>query len=461
MLPNGQETELAEYMQCSACTRHLPPPCFADASTLCLACAQKASFEVYVCGACGRVSRRHDCDTVLGADGQRLCAACVKQCGVTTCTVCKQKKPISSMTSKKQIGSVHRCIACSSTCKGCGKEITDSRSFATNSAFCWACHRERKPKPKPRQPKPKTEPKLRCSACGTGIPNGSAPHVNPLCHGCSKGRIICQGCNEPVKGKEIRLIKGSRLCRTCIKAMDTCSSCGTVIPKQVVSHGKPQCNDCSKKRILCQGCHEPVSRNEVGIVAGLRLCRACVKTYGRDTQRKKESPMYTCKSCGAFVQKQLMPKGKLQCGECMARGRRETPPTVTCSTCGISMPKRFPFQERPQCHACQAKLVTCHQCHKSVDRSETKNFSRRLLCLICVEQNARDKEREKRLLHLLRQPKAWRCKCRKIARNRKAYAALYEQYHKETCYLFGRRMDGGNLGITADDMRFLASRNAY
>ena len=168
--------------------------------------------------------------------------------------------------------------------------------------------------------------------------------------------------------------------------------------------------------------------------------------------------MVTCSTCGTFMPKRFPLQ---QCRECIAKGQREKVPTVTCSTCGTFVPKRFPFQEKPQCHACQAKLVTCHQCHKSVDRSETKHFSKHLLCLICVEQNASDKEREKRLLQLLRQPKAWRCKCRKIARNRKAYAALYEGYHKETCDLFGRRVDGGNLGLTADDMRFLASRNAY
>ena len=136
-------------------------------------------------------------------------------------------------------------------------------------------------------------------------------------------------------------------------------------------------------------------------------------------------------------------------------------PTVTCSTCGVFVPKRFPFQEKPQCHACQAKLVTCHQCQRSVDRSETKQSGKDRLCHICVEQCARDKEREKRLLRLLRQPNAWRCKCRPIARNTRAYATLYQAYHKESCDLFGHRVDGGNLGLTIDDIRFLASRQAY
>ena len=106
-------------------------------------------------------------------------------------------------------------------------------------------------------------------------------------------------------------------------------------------------------------------------------------------------------------------------------------------------------------------------CFFSKNRIAFDNMKRRdgqaLLCDACRQK---DKDKELRLKKLLKGATAWRCKCKKIAPGRRAYASLHERLHSDRCdlsptYAAEKRWDGKNVGVTLADLEFLAARAAY
>ena len=84
------------------------------------------------------------------------------------------------------------------------------------------------------------------------------------------------------------------------------------------------------------------------------------------------------------------------------------------------------------------------------------------------EEKKRDNYDVNSLLRTLRHKNSWRCTCKTTqpARNMKAKSAIAGKSHDPKCMLqrtfFGeRRWDGKNLGITLEQLQYLADRNLY
>ena len=178
----------------------------------------------------------------------------------------------------------------------------------------------------------------------------------------------------------------------------------------------------------------------------------------------------------------------LTCKAC----KEELPQLSECHACKRSLPKdefdQNVFDNAQKhtrarvCLGCQKigyspKDCTTYHCssghdvgHTAFARHQTafEIANRRGQLFLCDACRLRDSEREARLKRLLSSRDSWKCTCKSknLKRGHRAYGALHDQLHTDTCqlsprYAFEKRWDGKNVGITRADLEFLAARVAY
>ena len=214
---------------------------------------------------------------------------------------------------------------------------------------------------------------------------------------------------------------------------------------------------------MCTSC------SEKGFTPGnyeKHLCTQCQQQLGalkfekevlRDFKRRKTSKL-VCKDC----------QSKLRCAACegafdekWSLSERKNHRTLgTALVCKVCRQKGY--------HAHDVRSYTCTDCSgnfggKHFDAKQFDNHNQRggsLQCRNCTagakQRERQDVERERRIQDRLKKGRdgagkpAWKCTCKKIN-------------HEEKCALFPtqhgvRKWPGKNVGITEDDIEFLAKR---
>ena len=156
---------------------------------------------------------------------------------------------------------------------------------------------------------------------------------------------------------------------------------------------------------------------------------------------------------------------KLICLACAERGQSLYDLALyTCNRCGLSYGHlKFNKNHRNNCKRKERETkYICTDCAISVRQQLEKEAEARAAKTIAHNE----KNEERRILAILREPEAWRCNCKKICIGQRAYAALHNQVHTERCQLFPtmmgeKRWDGKNKGVTLQHLIFLHRRTTY
>ena len=115
-----------------------------------------------------------------------------------------------------------------------------------------------------------------------------------------------------------------------------------------------------------------------------------------------------------------------------------------------------------------AASVIPFRCVDCTGQTTAQRGQKRPIDASTPKEEKRDNYDVKSLLHTLRQKNSWRCTCKTTqpAQKMKAKSAIAGKSHDPKCMLqrtfFGeRRWDGKNLGITLEQLQYLADRNLY